>query len=81
LNKNFVETIAGQWKRLNINTVEDAMKQAEKEHKGYKNSKTSIGKKEIINDKVPDWFDKKIESRKATKEEEEEMKAMFSEFK
>jgi replication initiation and membrane attachment protein len=31
LTKNFVETIAGQWKRLNIETAEDAMNQAEKE--------------------------------------------------
>ena len=26
LNKNYIETIVGQWKRLNIETVEDAMK-------------------------------------------------------
>ena len=28
LTKNFIETIAGQWKRLNIETAEDAMNQA-----------------------------------------------------
>ena len=33
LKKSYVETIAGQWKRLNIETVEEAMKIAEKEHK------------------------------------------------
>ena len=32
LKKSYVETIAGQWKRLNIETVEDAMKVCEKEH-------------------------------------------------
>ena len=37
LKKSYVETIAGQWKRLNIETVEDAMKVAEKEHKKMKN--------------------------------------------
>ena len=33
LNKSYIETIVGQWKRLNIETVEDAMKITEKEHK------------------------------------------------
>ena len=33
LTKNFVEAIASQWARLKIETVEDAMKQAKKEHK------------------------------------------------
>ena len=33
LSKNFVETIAGQWKRLKIETAIDAMNQAEKEYK------------------------------------------------
>ena len=33
LNKNFVEAIASQWKLSNINTVKDAMLQAEKEYK------------------------------------------------
>ena len=41
LTKNFVETIAGQWKRLNIETAEDAMNQAEKEYKKNKKIKTS----------------------------------------
>ena len=36
LTKNFVETIAGQWKRLNIETAEDAMNEAEKECKKKK---------------------------------------------
>ena len=33
LNNAFVETIAGQWKRLGIETAKDAMEVAEKEHK------------------------------------------------
>ena len=37
LNTAFVETIAGQWKRLNIQTAKDAMEVAEKEHKKYTN--------------------------------------------
>ena len=40
LTKSYVETIAGQWKRLNIETVEEAMKITEKEHKKLKKIKT-----------------------------------------
>lgn len=79
LNKNFVETIAGHWKRLNIKTVEGAMKQAEQEHKGYKN-KSSRSNKKVDVDVVPDWFNKDIKEEKLTKEEEAKMKAMLSEF-
>lgn len=81
LTKNFIETIAGQWKRLGIKTVEEAMHQAEKEHKGFKN-KTVIrtNTKQVSVDNVPEWFDKKIESRQATEEEEAKMKALLSEF-
>jgi replication initiation and membrane attachment protein len=79
LNKNFIETIAGQWKRLNIKTVEDAMKQAEKEHKGYK-QKTPTFNRSIKEETVPEWFGKDIDVKKATTEEEEQMKAMLSEF-
>ena len=39
LKKSYVETIAGQWKRLNIETVEEAMRVTEKEHK--KNEKNN----------------------------------------
>jgi replication initiation and membrane attachment protein len=82
LNKNFVETIAGQWKRLNIKTVEEAMKQAEKERKNYKNRGSEIVPKKSITEevKVPAWFDKKVDIKEATTEEEEKMKAMLSEF-
>ena len=36
LSKNYIDTIAGQWKRLNVETVEEAMKISEKEHKKLK---------------------------------------------
>ncbi len=79
LTKNFVETIAGQWKRLNIETAEDAMIQAEKECKKKNNSKTSkTYKKEET--PLPDWFDKDIKKSEATKEEEEEIKNMLKDF-
>ncbi len=78
LNKNYVETIAGQWKRLNIETVEEAMKISEKEHKKIKRmmEKKNSGKqittrkeKEIL----PDWFDRELSNETTTKDEEEEI--------
>lgn len=68
LTRAFIETIAGQWKRLKIETVDDAMHVAEKEHKKY-NKKEE--KKVIISNKetIPDWFDKKIEKKQVGQDE------------
>ena len=59
LNKDFIETIAGQWKRLNIETVNEAMEICRKEHKKVQKNiikNTKIPKKDVTI-KVPDWFD------------------------
>ena len=81
LTKNFVETIAGQWKRLNIETAEDAMNQAEKEFKKRKSmvqkSVKTYKKDETI---VPEWFNKKIEKEKMSEKEEEEVKDLLKDF-
>ena len=66
LNKNYIETIAGQWKRLNIETVEEAMKISEKHHKKVKkmmeeNKKTPTKKKETSNNSLPIWFNENHE--------------------
>ena len=62
LNKDYIETIAGQWKRLNIETVKEAMDLCRKEHKKTKKSGNFIKKeKEEKNVKLPDWFDKDFE--------------------
>ena len=82
LNRNYLETIAGQWKRLNIETVEEAMKLTEKEYKKMKKiaaknetkPKTKQEKKEIL----PDWFDQEQQSEQVTKEEEEEWNKILS---
>lgn len=47
LKREYVETIAGQWKRIGIETAQDAMAIAEKEHKKY-NKKISDKKDKII---------------------------------
>ena len=36
LNRNFAEAIAGQWQRKKVETVDEAMRLAEKHHKQYK---------------------------------------------
>ena len=60
LNKDFIETIAGQWKRLNIETVNEAMEVCRKEHKRVQKNivkNIKIDKKDELV-KVPDWFNK-----------------------
>ena len=42
LTRNLAETIAGQWQRLKIETVDEAMRVAEKEHKKYKKTTFKI---------------------------------------
>ena len=78
LNRNYLETIAGQWKRLNIETVEEAMKLTEKEYKKMKKiannvTKTKIVKKASKEEILPDWFDKDLETEEASKEEKEQL--------
>lgn len=71
LKKSYVETIAGQWKRLNIETVEEAMRITEKEHKKVKrlieNSKTKQqSAKKTKEQHVPAWFDKEKQTEAPT---------------
>lgn len=85
LSKSYIETIVGQWKRLNIETVEDAMRITEKEHKKLKkaiNKSVSSSKQKGVKDKenLPDWFDKRLEKEEATREEEDEINRLLSNF-
>lgn len=77
--RSYVETVAAQWCRMNIETVEDAMKVAEKEHKKIKklmekdnNGKTYI-KTKNVKEEVPSWFEKNIDKKEISKEEQEEL--------
>lgn len=63
LIKPFVEAIASQWSKSEIETVEAAMEIAEKE---YKNKKKNVSVKKSIK---PDWVDKDIKEDTATDEE------------
>lgn len=86
LKKSYVETIAGQWKRLNIETVEDAMRITEKEHKKMKKMikpKDSTKPKIENNDStknIPAWFNKEQEVLETTKEEAEELDKILNEL-
>ena len=77
LTRNYVETIASQWIRYNVKTVEQAMELANKEFN--KKSKKKSTKKEIKEIK-PDWFDKDIKEDIATNDELEEMDELLSQF-
>lgn len=75
LTPNFVETIASQWARNKVETVEAAMKLAEKEYKSRKLNKTKTIEKK------PEWFDKEIKANKASDEEIKEMEELLKEFR
>lgn len=73
LTPKFVEAIAMQWKRSNIETVEEAIDMAKKEYQA-RNKKVKSSKIE------PTWLNKNIEASVATKDEEQEIKDLLSEF-
>ena len=78
LNRNFVETIAGQWARLGLETVENAMKYAEKEHKKMKKKVATQTKK---NETVPVWFNESNVRVEVSDEERKELEALLEEFR
>ncbi len=80
LTRNLAETIAGQWKRLNIETVDDAMRLAEKEHKKYKKTSSPKTTKVIKEEKIPDWFDKTIEKKEATADQKAQMEELLKKY-
>ena len=82
LSKNYIETIVGQWKRLNIETVEDAMRITEKEYKKMKKaiSKTKPQSTKQKTESLPEWFDKSLEKEQMTEEEQQEMNMLLSKY-
>lgn len=87
LTKGYVEAIAGQWKRLNIETVEEAMKITEKEHKKLKkmmeNRKTKDTSKKSSNNKqddskLPSWFNIDPKTTTTTEEDTKEMEEILT---
>lgn len=77
LNKQYIEAIAGQWKRSGIETANEAMNLAAKEYK--KKTKTDVKKK--ISEVKPVWLDQEIDSEESDKESDEEFKNFIEEFR
>lgn len=76
LATNYIETIAGQWKRAGLKNATEAMNFAEKENKKYT--------KKFDNEKVtkePVWFNKVNEAREVTEADKEELENLLKEFK
>lgn len=80
LTTGYVETIAGQWKRQNIETAADAMAFAEEEHKKTLTIKEKVKAKESKT-KKPEWFDEKIEKKEISAEEEKKMQEMLEKYR
>lgn len=76
LNKQFIEVIAAQWKKSNIETVEDAMNLAEEEYKKRSNyQKTNAVTKSSKVSATPNWFNQEINVSEASLEEIKELEA------
>ena len=83
LKKSYVETIAGQWKRAGIETVEDAMKFAEKEHKKMKKiikPKPEKVDSKVKDNKLPIWFESEQKINETSVEEVEELDKILNEL-
>lgn len=83
LSKNYIETIAGQFKRLHIETVEDAMRLTEKEYKKMKKVATKGTKTKTTSKKeepLPEWFGKEQALDTTTDEEVEEMDSILEQL-
>ena len=64
LARDFVLTIADQWKRENIQTVEEAMEISKRENK-----KSPVKRTKKIVEEKPKWYGKEFEEDKATDED------------
>lgn len=86
LSKNYIETIAGQWKRLNIETVEEAMRISEKEHKKLKkqfenktkSNAATYTKTQNKQEELPDWFNKELKNEEMSEEDMKELDDILS---
>ena len=79
--RSYVESIASQWCRENIETVEDAMRFAEKQHKKMKKQQTGTTQKGTTKttEALPLWFNQDND-KQLTKEDEEQFKNMLDTF-
>ena len=76
LSRAYIETIAGQWKRSNVETALDAMELVVKENKKLEKKETKV-KKEA----TPVWFKKDIKDEEITEEEKKELEELMKGIK
>lgn len=82
LVKAYVETIAGEWKRANLETAKEAMEYAEKAHKKFKKIKEvkSTTPKVKKEETTPDWFNKNLKKEDVSDETKEEIESFLREY-
>lgn len=78
LNQAFVETIAGQWKRSNVETADEAMQMAEKKQKNIMKSAPANIK---TPEKTPVWFNEEIKREEVSEEEAKELDELMKGYK
>ena len=83
--RGYVESVASQWCRSNVETVEDAMAVAVKEHKKIKELMKKPSTNKVSNKKeetmeLPSWFDKDIEKKEISPEEQKELDNILKDF-
>ena len=79
LKQSYVETIAGQWKRSNIETAKEAMELAKKENnKLIKKDNNKSHKSNVTMEPV--WLNKDINKEEMTQEELSELEDLLKDF-
>lgn len=77
LSRSLVETIAGQWVRLKIETVPQAMQIAEGEYKKYQKRPN---KKQTTKVVEPSWFNSEVTKEDISSDTEEELVGILSKY-
>ena len=80
LKKSYIETIAGQWKRLNIQTVEEAMKFTVKEYKKLNKESTKTVTNTKNKSSEPVWFNTNPNKSEISDEESMELDKILEEL-
>ena len=73
LNRAYVETVAGQWKRSGVETAEEAMILASKESKKI----TIVNKTKQKEKIVPSWYKKEIKEERLSEEKIKELEELM----
>ncbi len=79
LSSQFIETVAGHWRRSGVETANDAMLLAEKANKRYVKQVSKDQKRPIASDE-PDWFHETITKEEMSEAEKEEMAHILNKY-